>query len=451
MNFKVANIPFIAIIPKLAYLATPGFLLLALAMVMLKIPPFLLDILFTFNITFSLLMLLLSINMERPLDFSSFPSLLLLTTLLRLALNVASTRIVLLQGHTGASAAGHVIEAFGAVAIGGNYLVGFVIFIILIIVNFVVITKGCTRISEVTARFTLDAMPGKQMAIDADLNAGIIDQSEAKKRREEISYESDFYGAMDGASKFVRGDAVASLLILGINLIGGILIGMLQHHLAASDALKSYALLTIGDGLVAQIPSLLLSTTAAIMVTRVSDSGSMPAQINREMFSSPRSLIITAAIIIIIGFAPGMPHMAFIGLGSLIICFVVMQLKKVNTEKQETEDSTTEPAAEENLTWDDIPSIDPVCLEIGYRLIPLIDKDNDINLVTSIKSIRKDLSLKLGFLFPNIHIKDNLNLDPDVYQINLNGIEFAQEKLPYKAVLALKNEHSFGPNPGYSN
>ena len=446
MNIRINQFPLMSLIPKLSYLATPGFLLLALAMVMLRIPPFLLDTLFTFNIAFSLLMLLLSINMERPLDFSSFPSLLLLATLLRLALNVASTRIVLLQGHTGSGAAGNVIEAFGAVAIGGNYLVGFVIFIILIIVNFVVITKGCSRISEVTARFTLDAMPGKQMAIDADLNAGIIDQHQAKKRREEITYEADFYGAMDGSSKFVRGDAIASLMILAINLIGGILIGMMQHEMAAADAVKTYALLTIGDGLIAQIPSLLLSTTAAIMVTRVSNEGNMPSQIHREILSSPKSLIVTASIIIMIGLAPGMPHLAFIGLGTVIIAFIISRHRHpAQAEAEaEAEKQAEQEAEDKGLSWQDLPPVDPVSLEIGYRLIPLVDKNATIDLVSSIKGVRKDLSQKLGFLLPNVHIKDNLSLDPDVYAIKIHGVSFAEQLIPNQSLLALKTDNSVG-------
>ena len=436
---------------RFGYLATPALLLLTLAMVILRIPPFLLDTLFTFNIAFSLLMLLLAIQIDRPLNFSVFPSLLLIATLLRLALNVASTRVVLLQGHTGTDAAGRVIEAFGTVVIAGNYVVGFVIFTILVIVNFVVITKGCTRISEVTARFTLDAMPGKQMAIDADLNAGILNQQEAGERREAVSREADFYGAMDGASKFVRGDAVASLLILAINIIGGIAIGLFQYDLPLATAFHTYGLLTIGDGLVAQVPSLLLSTTAAIMVTRVSGSGNMPARIRQELFSSPRAFLVCASILIIMGLVPGMPHLAFAGLGLLVALPGLKSLRRTKTERETSSTETggeTPDTAESPLDWRELHPADPLGLEIGYRLIPLVDSRNKSELTSSIRGVRKNLSQKLGFLIPSVHIRDNLDLDPDHYVITLHGVQFATGRVIPDHVLAIATRESNGELAG---
>ncbi|MAB96591.1 MAG: flagellar biosynthesis protein FlhA, partial [Pseudomonadaceae bacterium] len=365
-------------------LGIPLMLLVMLGMVMLPIPPFLLDVLFTFSIALSIVVLLVSIYALRPLDFAVFPTILLAATLLRLALNVASTRVVLLNGHDGHAAAGQVIQAFGEVVIGGNYVVGIVVFAILMIINFVVVTKGAGRISEVSARFTLDAMPGKQMAIDADLNAGLIDQPEAKKRRTEVAQEADFYGSMDGASKFVRGDAIAGLLILFINLIGGIAIGIFQHQLSFADAGKVYTLLTIGDGLVAQIPSLLLSTAAAIMVTRVSSSEDMGAQVNRQMFASPRALAVAASIMIAMGLVPGMPHFSFISLG-LVAAGAAYWIANKQRKVKETEIKEVQRQQEllpaqraqetKELGWDDVTPVDMVGLEVGYRLIPLVDRN----------------------------------------------------------------------------
>ncbi|MEK1939221.1 MAG: FHIPEP family type III secretion protein, partial [Pseudomonas sp.] len=409
-------------------LGIPLMLLVMLAMVMLPIPPFLLDVLFTFSLALAIVVLLVAIYALRPLDFAVFPTILLAATLLRLALNVASTRVVLLHGQDGHDAAGKVIQAFGEVVIGGNYVVGIVVFAILMIINFVVVTKGAGRISEVSARFTLDAMPGKQMAIDADLNAGLIDQIEAKKRRVEVAQEADFYGSMDGASKFVRGDAVAGLLILFINLIGGMAIGILQHDLSFGDAGRIYTLLTIGDGLVAQIPSLLLSTAAAIMVTRVSTSEDMGAQVTRQMFASPRALAVAAALIIVMGLVPGMPHFSFISLGLVAAAgayWIANKQRKVKVaevaEVQRQQELLPAQRAQEvkELGWDDVTPVDMVGLEVGYRLIPLVDRNQGGQLLARIKGVRKKLSQEMGFLMPSVHIRDNLDLAPNAYRLTL--------------------------------
>ena len=438
-------------------LGIPLLLLVMLGMVMLPIPPFLLDTLFTFSIALSIVVLLVSIYALRPLDFAVFPTLLLAATLLRLALNVASTRVVLLNGHEGHGAAGQVIQAFGEVVIGGNYVVGIVVFAILMIINFVVVTKGAGRISEVSARFTLDAMPGKQMAIDADLNAGLIDQSEAKKRRSEVAQEADFYGSMDGASKFVRGDAIAGLLILFINLIGGIAIGVLQHSLAFSDAGKVYTLLTIGDGLVAQIPSLLLSTAAAVMVTRVSSSEDMGAQVNRQMFASPRALAVAAAILIAMGLVPGMPHFSFISLGLVAAggaYWIAHKNRKVKEEEvkevQRQQELLPAQKAQEvkELGWDDVTPVDMVGLEVGYRLIPLVDRNQGGQLLARIKGVRKKLSQEMGFLMPSVHIRDNLDLAPNAYRLTLMGVSVAEAEVYPDRELAINPGQVFGPLNG---
>jgi flagellar biosynthesis protein FlhA len=434
-------------------LGIPLMLLVMLGMVMLPIPPFLLDVLFTFSIALSIVVLLVSIYALRPLDFAVFPTILLAATLLRLALNVASTRVVLLHGHDGHGAAGQVIQAFGEVVIGGNYVVGIVVFAILMIINFVVVTKGAGRISEVSARFTLDAMPGKQMAIDADLNAGLIDQAEAKKRRSEVSQEADFYGSMDGASKFVRGDAIAGLLILFINLIGGIAIGMFQHGLGFADAGKVYTLLTIGDGLVAQIPSLLLSTAAAVMVTRVSSSEDMGAQVNRQMFASPRALAVAAAIMIAMGLVPGMPHFSFISLGLVAAgaaYWIANKQRKVKEaevkEVQRQQDLLPAQKAQEvkELGWDDVTPVDMVGLEVGYRLIPLVDRNQGGQLLTRIKGVRKKLSQEMGFLMPSVHIRDNLDLLPNAYRLTLMGVSVAEAEVFPDRELAINPGQVFG-------
>ncbi|WP_037002856.1 flagellar biosynthesis protein FlhA [Ectopseudomonas composti] len=438
-------------------LGIPLLLLVMLGMVMLPIPPFLLDVLFTFSIALSIVVLLVSIYALRPLDFAVFPTILLAATLLRLALNVASTRVVLLNGHEGHGAAGQVIQAFGEVVIGGNYVVGIVVFAILMIINFVVVTKGAGRISEVSARFTLDAMPGKQMAIDADLNAGLIDQVEAKKRRSEVAQEADFYGSMDGASKFVRGDAIAGLLILFINLIGGIAIGVLQHSLAFSDAGKVYTLLTIGDGLVAQIPSLLLSTAAAVMVTRVSSSEDMGAQVNRQMFASPRALAVAAAIMIAMGLVPGMPHFSFISLGLIAAggaYWIANRQRKTKEEEvkevQRQQELIPAQKAQEikELGWDDVTPVDMVGLEVGYRLIPLVDRNQGGQLLARIKGVRKKLSQEMGFLMPSVHIRDNLDLAPNAYRLTLMGVSVAEAEVYPDRELAINPGQVFGPLNG---
>nr|WP_269476142.1 flagellar biosynthesis protein FlhA [Pseudomonas mendocina] len=438
-------------------LGIPLLLLVMLGMVMLPIPAFLLDVLFTFSIALSIVVLLVSIYALRPLDFAVFPTILLAATLLRLALNVASTRVVLLNGHDGHGAAGQVIQAFGEVVIGGNYVVGIVVFAILMIINFVVVTKGAGRISEVSARFTLDAMPGKQMAIDADLNAGLIDQAEAKKRRSEVAQEADFYGSMDGASKFVRGDAIAGLLILFINLIGGIAIGVLQHQLAFSDAGKVYTLLTIGDGLVAQIPSLLLSTAAAVMVTRVSTSEDMGAQVNRQMFASPRALAVAAAIMIAMGLVPGMPHFSFISLGLVAAggaYWIAHRQRKIKEEEvkevQRQQELIPAQKAQEvkELGWDDVTPVDMVGLEVGYRLIPLVDRNQGGQLLARIKGVRKKLSQEMGFLMPSVHIRDNLDLAPNAYRLTLMGVSVAEAEVYPDRELAINPGQVFGPLNG---
>ncbi|GFZ69864.1 Flagellar biosynthesis protein FlhA [Pseudomonas amygdali pv. eriobotryae] len=435
-------------------LGVPLLLLVMMAMMMLPMPPFLLDVFFTFNIALSIVVLLVCVYALRPLDFSVFPTILLVATLLRLALNVASTRVVMLHGQDGHAAAGKVIQAFGEVVIGGNYVVGIVVFAILMIINFVVITKGAGRISEVSARFTLDAMPGKQMAIDADLNAGLIDQPEAKRRRAEVAQEAEFYGSMDGASKFVRGDAIAGLLILFINLIGGMLVGILQHNMTFADAGRVYTLLTIGDGLVAQLPSLLLSTAAAIMVTRASGSEEMGKLINRQMFASPKALAVSAAIMIVMGLVPGMPHFSFISLGLVAAGGAYLLWKKENqvkvealAEVQRQQDLLPSPTRVQDakeLGWDDVTPIDIIGLEVGYRLIPLVDRNQGGQLLARIKGVRKKLSQELGFLMPTVHIRDNLDLAPSAYRLTLMGVILAEAEIYPDRELAINPGQVFG-------
>lgn len=435
-------------------LGVPLLLLVMLAMMMLPMPPFLLDVFFTFNIALSIVVLLVCVYALRPLDFSVFPTILLVATLLRLALNVASTRVVMLHGQDGHAAAGKVIQAFGEVVIGGNYVVGIVVFAILMIINFVVVTKGAGRISEVSARFTLDAMPGKQMAIDADLNAGLIDQPEAKRRRSEVAQEAEFYGSMDGASKFVRGDAIAGLLILFINLIGGVAVGIFQHNMSFADAGKVYALLTIGDGLVAQLPSLLLSTAAAIMVTRASGSEEMGKQINRQMFASPKALAVAAGLMIVMGLVPGMPHFSFISLGlvaagAAYLLWKKQGMVKVNAlqevqRQQELLPSPTRAQDSKELGWDDVTPIDMIGLEVGYRLIPLVDRNQGGQLLARIKGVRKKLSQELGFLMPTVHIRDNLDLAPSAYRLTLMGVTLAEAEIYPDRELAINPGQVFG-------
>ena len=437
-------------------LGVPLLLLIILAMVTLPVPPFLLDVLFTFNIALSIVVLLVCVYSGRPLDFAIFPTVILLATLMRLALNVASTRVVLLYGHEGGDAAGKVIEAFGEVVVGGNYVVGFVVFLILIIINFVVVTKGAGRISEVSARFTLDAMPGKQMAIDADLNAGLIGQEDARARREDVTKEADFYGSMDGASKFVRGDAVAGILILVINLLGGLAIGMFQHDLDFQTAMRFYSLLTIGDGLVAQVPSLLLSTAAAIMVTRQNVSHDMGGQVLSQMFASPKALAVAAGIMTIMGVIPGMPHVAFLSLAAVAgggaWWIYQLQLRKAAEKVEEDERAADIPEEEElekrELDWDDVMPVDMVGLEVGYRLIPMVDKMQGGQLLSRIKGVRKKLSQDLGFLVPSVHIRDNLDLLPGAYRITLMGVVVGEAEVYPDRELAINPGQVFGKLQG---
>ena len=440
------------------HFGVPILLLTILGMMTLPIPPFLLDVLFSFNIAMAIVVLLVAIYAMRPLDFAVFPTILLVATLLRLALNVASTRVVLLEGHAGGDAAGKVIQAFGEVVIGGNYAVGLVVFLILVIINFVVVTKGAGRISEVSARFTLDAMPGKQMAIDADLNSGLINQDEARVRRQEVASEADFYGSMDGASKFVRGDAIAGILILFINILGGLGIGMIQHDLEFSQAMKVYSLLTIGDGLVAQIPSLLLSTCAAIMVTRVNSSSDMGEQVVSQMFDSPKALIVTASILFLMGVIPGMPHVAFLSLAALAagLAYMIQQRKKQQTVQQQQvaqqeqleQEQQSKATNVPELSWDDVQPVDTIGLEVGYRLIPLVDKGQGGELLGRIKGIRKKLSQEFGFLIPSVHIRDNLDLAPTTYRISLMGVRAGEGEIYPDRDLAINPGQVFGKLEG---
>tara|TARA_B100000767_G_scaffold99438_1_gene95363 strand:- start:958 stop:3030 length:2073 start_codon:yes stop_codon:yes gene_type:complete len=411
---------------ELSGLGIPFLVLLIISMLILPLPAFMLDFLFTFNILVGVVIIMIAINSSKPLDFSSFPSLLLLATMLRLGLNVASTRLVLVKGHEGPDAAGNVIEAFGEFVIAGNYLVGFIIFGILMIINFIVVTKGAGRVSEVIARFTLDGMPGKQMAIDADLNAGVIDQDTAKQRREEISQESDFFGSMDGASKFVRGDAVAGLLILIINIVGGIIIGISQHDLSFSEAGEIYVLLTIGDGLVAQIPSLLLSLATAIIVTRVTTAETMTNQAKTQL-GNPLALMIGGGILILLGLVPGMPTLIFLSLGLGSVALAIWLSKNADSDvssallESNFASEGTDPLLEE-LNWDDVEQVDLVGLDIGYGLIPLVNPETGGQLLPRVKGIRKKLSAELGFLIQPIRIRDDLELPPDVYHLVMNGV-----------------------------
>lgn len=431
-------------------LGAPVLLMVMMAMIVVPLAPFMLDVFFSFNISLALVVLLVTIYSLRPLEFSLFPTILLVTTLLRLALNVASTRVVLLEGHTGGDAAGQVIKAFGEFVIGGNYAVGIIVFSILVIINFVVITKGATRISEVSARFTLDAMPGKQMAIDADLNAGLIDSEQARQRREDVSSEAEFYGSMDGASKFVRGDAVAGILILLINILGGLVIGILQHDLTFAVAAKNYVLLTIGDGLVAQIPALLLSTAAGIIVTRVSSTQDMGEQVLSQLFKKPKALGVTAIILGVMGVIPGMPHFAFLllafasGLGAYFI--------KQNQNKPQVQNIVSEkveqPPESRELSWDDVTPVDTIGLEVGYRLIPMVDKDQGGQLMARIKGVRKKLSQELGFLIPAVHIRDNLELPPNGYRITLMGVSVGEADIQPDKDMAINPGQVYGSIEG---
>ena len=412
-----------------------GFLLL-LGMLLLPVPPLLLDLFFTFNIALSLVILFLAIAAARPFSFSVFPTVLLFATLLRLALNVASTRVVLSAGHEGTDAAGHVIEAFGSVLVGGDYIVGLVVFAILVIINFIVVTKGAGRVSEVTARFTLDAMPGKQMAVDADLAAGLINQEQARARRREITTEADFYGSMDGASKFVRGDAVAGILILFINIFGGVLVGALQHDMDIGTAMERYTTLAVGDGLVAQVPALLLSIATAIIVTRVSGEASLHEQTS-DQFNNVEAWWLTACILALLGVIPGMPHVAFLSLGALTAAAAWMLGRSRKMKREAEVSSEAAPAAPRELSWSDVQQADSIGLEVGYALVALIDAQQGGSLVTRIRGIRKKLTYELGFLIPQVHIRDNLDLRPEAYQIMVNGVVIGRGEVKPTRELAI--------------
>ncbi|HXS22226.1 MAG TPA: flagellar biosynthesis protein FlhA [Steroidobacteraceae bacterium] len=433
-----------------AGIGVPAGVLAVLAMVILPLPPVALDVLFTFNIALSIVIVMAVFYVSRPIEFGVFPTVLLLATLLRLALNVASTRVVLLHGYAGPQAAGHVIQSFGEFVVGGNFAVGVVVFIILTIINFVVVTKGSGRISEVSARFTLDAMPGKQMAIDADLNAGLITQEEARTRRSEIRAEADFYGAMDGSSKFVRGDAIAGILILLINIIGGLAIGTIGHGMAVGDAVHTYTLLTIGDGLVAQIPALLLSTSVALIVTRMSRSQDMGGELRRQLFGNPKALGVAAGLLGVMGLIPGMPNVPFLLIAA--VCGSAAYL--INKRRTAAAAAATAPkpaaAAPEarELTWEDVRPVDLVGLEVGYRLVSLVDKRQTGDLLGRVRGVRRKLSQELGFLVPAVHIRDNLDLAPNVYRINLSGVPVGESVIYPDKELAINAGRVFGPLQG---
>ncbi len=434
-------------------LGVPLLVMVILAMMVLPLPAFLLDIFFTFNISLSIMILLAVIYVRRALEFATFPTVLLGATLLRLGLNVASTRIVLINGHTGSHAAGHVIAAFGEFVVGGNYAVGMVVFTVLVIINFVVITKGAGRISEVSARFTLDAMPGRQMAIDADLNAGIITQAEAIARRQEVREEADFYGAMDGASKFVRGDAIAGILIVFINLFGGTIIGAAQHGMSLADAGRTYALLTIGDGLVAQIPALLLSVAVAILVTRVSRAHDMSQQIMAQVLGQPKALGVTSGILTLLGIIPGMPNLVFLGMAA-VCAFGAYFLSKQKAAgvaaaaAPVAAAAAAVPAEQRELSWDDVEAVDLIGLEVGYRLIPLVDRNQGGELMGRIKGVRKKLSEELGFLVQAVHIRDNLELGPNSYRITILGAPVGESEVFPDRELAINPGQVSGTLPG---
>ncbi|MEJ8321599.1 flagellar biosynthesis protein FlhA [Kosakonia sacchari] len=439
-------------------MAGPVLIMLILAMMVLPLPAFLLDTLFTFNIVLSLMILMVAMFTQKTLEFSAFPTVLLFSTLLRLALNIASTRIILMEGHTGAAAAGRVVEAFGHFLVGGNFAIGIVVFAILIIINFMVITKGAGRIAEVGARFVLDGMPGKQMAIDADLNAGLIGEAEAKRRRSEVTQESDFYGSMDGASKFVRGDAIAGLLIMAINVVGGLIIGVMQHGLSVAEAGETYTLLTIGDGLVAQIPALIISTAAGVIVTRVSNDEDIGEQMVGQLFNNPRVMLLSGAVIGLLGLIPGMPNLVFLMFTAVLLGLAwwmrgrEMKNPGRRSAVSEDKDSASALAANDQATaeasWADVEMEDVLGLEVGYRLIPLVDSDQDGQLLVRVRGIRKKFAQEMGFLPPAIHIRDNLDLAPGDYRILLKGVEIGSGTMEPERWMAINPGYAEGELPG---
>ena len=435
--------------PGMRQMAGPLLIIMILAMMVLPLPPIALDLLFTFNIAISMMVMLVALYVFKPLDFSLFPTVLLLTTLLRLSLNVASTRVVLLHGHTGPDAAGKVIESFGHFLVGNNYAVGIIVFVILVIINFVVITKGAGRIAEVAARFTLDAMPGKQMAIDADLNAGLIGEAEARRRRQEVAKEAEFYGAMDGASKFVRGDAIAGVIIMLINIVGGLAVGMLQHGLSLAQAAENYTLLTIGDGLVAQVPALIISTAAGILVTRVSADQDLNQQLLDQIASRPQVLYITAGIIGVLGLIPGMPHLAFLFIAGVVAGIAYwLERRAIEPAPVEVPVPEVKPPEPQEVSWADVVPIDALGLEVGYRLIPLVDGAQDGELLRRIRGLRKKFAAEMGFLVPSVHIRDNLELRPNAYRITLKGVEVAAGEVSPGMYLAINPGRVLGQLPG---
>lgn len=448
----VSKLKQVAALAGKGHIGVPVLLLCVLAMVILPLSPLMLDVLFTFNIVLAVIVLLVSVNMQRPLDFAILPTLLLITTLMRLSLNVASTRVVLLHGHEGEAAAGKVIEAFGQVVIGGDFVVGFVVFIILMIINFVVVTKGAERISEVSARFTLDALPGKQMAIDADLNAGLIDQQQARLRRKEVAKEADFYGAMDGASKFVRGDAIAGIMVLVINVIGGICIGIFRHDLDAGHAFQQYVLLTIGDGLVAQIPSLLLATAAAVTVTRISDDTDVSDEIKTQLLAKPSVLFAAAFVMFMLAIVPGMPHIAFLSFTALLLYSAWRQSKTVVSTQDTGEvdaimDAITPPVVPA-ISWESIPHVEPVGLNLGYKLVTLLDNDKGNPLAQRIRGVRQVLSEQHGVLLPEIRIREDFRLRPAQYAVMINGVRMATGEVHADKLMAIPGTEMYGEIDG---
>jgi flagellar biosynthesis protein FlhA len=412
-----------------------------LLIMMIPLPSMVLDMLLSFNITCSLVILLVGMYIHRPLDLSSFPSILLLVTLFRLSLNIASTRIILLHGSEGPLAAGSVINAFGSFVVGGNYVVGLIVFLILVVINFVVITKGAGRIAEVAARFTLDAMPGKQMSIDADLNAGLINDQEAKTRRSEISREAEYYGAMDGANKFVRGDAIAGILITMVNIIAGLLIGVFQDHMSFSDAAQTYTLLTVGDGLVSQIPALVVSTSAGIIVSRAGSEASLGREISSQLITQPRAIAIAAAVLFVFGVFPGLPTVPFLVLSATaaVIAYYLFQAEKAKRQEEALPAAADEEEPAVSAVKP-LPPVDMLALEVGYGLVPLVDIDQNGELLDRIKSIRRQLVREVGIIVPSVHIQDNMQLKPGEYTILLKGNEVARGELMTNYYLAMKPE-----------
>lgn len=435
--------------PSARVLGVPVLIMILLSMLVLPLPAFLLDVLFTFNIAISLVVLMVASYNVKPLQFSSFPTVLLLTTMLRLGLSVASTRAILLHGHTGTEAAGKVIESFAHFLIGGNFAVGLIVFVILTVINFMVVTKGAGRIAEVSARFALDAMPGKQMAIDADLNAGLIDEKEARRRRLEVGQEADFFGSMDGASKFVRGDAIAAMIILAVNIVGGLAIGLMQHNMPLDRALSNYTLLAVGDALVAQIPSLIISLAAGLIVSRVGEDEDIGEQVTRQLFTMPRALGLTAAVLALLGIIPGMPHVAFLGL-ALGCGWAAHWLARKQAQRaaQPAIDPAPVAAPSNEASWDDVAPVDSLSLEVGYRLIPLLEGHEASDLLTRIKGVRKKFAAEVGFLPPAVHIKDNLELRPQGYRILLKGAVIGEGEVFADRLMAINPGHALLPVPG---